>query len=127
VQKPRCTRLFLLLLILGGGFTILPVLLYNQSYMQGLDTIIQGGRPERQPSLDDVRLNDGSPVHYAFLKENEGVVDKSSLQDSKSIMRALFEADKEFVLSLQGLSASDVVAKVEERMKQPYEEKPVIH
>lgn len=71
---------------------------------------------ESSPTLDSVRLKDGSPVHYAFLPDDMIVMDRAANEEAKNKMADLFATEEEFVLSLNGLSKEDVNSLVTEKL-----------
>jgi hypothetical protein len=84
--------------------------------MSSLETIVQGGRDDREPSLDDVRLNDGSPVSFALIDQGSVTMDRRSMEEAKSTMRQLFTEDQGFVFSLSGLSAQEASQKISDKL-----------
>lgn len=72
---------------------------------------------EKGETLEDVRLSDGSPVHFALVNAgDQGVMDKRAMEEAKDATRKLFEEDPAFVFSLKGMTPEEAAEKINIRL-----------
>lgn len=79
------------------------------------ENIVQLGKSETKPTVDDVRLKDGSPLYHALIEESPaGVLNKEEAQHAKALVNQLFIKFPKEVQDLNGKPPEEALVALKE-------------